>query len=248
MELWEGGVLSLKSVLENRRALVLRVFQLSESLLDTVRRIQKFDPNQPRDAEGQWSDAGGEGVGGGGSSSVTISTNTAASFNTVLSSAYKAQGVQDWEAGDYFEQLPYKGYFGNGNSFLINRALRSERKLASGQKDVHEFLSSKIGTHGITVSSDSTLYRAVDGVFASKLVGMKAGESFRDGGWVSAAGTKAATKQFGDVVMKIKLAPPGQKALAYRPETELLFPPGRTFTVGSVKQSGKKTFVEVVMR
>jgi len=193
--------------------------------------------------------AGRPGLVGGSSSGIgggfSLATKNAKEFNSAIDNAYKGQKVKDWQA-DYIESLPLKGYFGTSQAFAINRSLRDGVSMDARAKDAMKAVENGFKNNAITLGEGTVLHRAVSGKFAEQLQNMKAGDSFVDKGYMSTAGTKAATKRFGNVRMEITPTK-GLKALIFRDETEVLLQPGRKTTIGKIRKVGNQIVISVVV-
>ncbi len=183
---------------------------------------------------------------GGGFSGGPLSTTSKSDFNSVIKKFYESQGKANWE-DDYFGGLKLRGYFGNPQSFQINKYLRGDRSAGDSRvKQVVKDLKGSLDSHGLDIPGGSMVYRAVSGKFAEQLMAMSPGQSFVDKGWTSTAGIKSATSRFGKTIMHITLKG-GKRALVYTHETEVLFPPGSKLVIMGLKKSGNKTIINMEM-
>lgn len=174
-----------------------------------------------------------------------LTARSAKEFSSAASNIYKAQGKTDWEDNPYSPQgLDAKQYFGSTQSFAMNNSLRTGKKPDKRTKEALERFDKAFKTGAVDVPEGTTLHRGVSGAFAEQLSKMKPGESFKDKGYFSTAGTEKSASDFGQVMMKIKTKG-SQKAMLHKAESEVLFAPGRKITVTGSKKSGNKTIVEV---
>lgn len=221
-----------------------------KAVADAQKEAKKYDENEPRDKDGEWTEGGDsaadgkgkDGKDGKGKEGEPITAKTPKDFGAQVDAIYEAQGVKDWQE-DYVSGLALKHYFGNSDSFAINNGLRSG-KMDKKFKDTVSAVRQAFDDHGVTLPQGTRLYRAVAGDFAEQLAGMKAGDSFVDKGFSSTAGTAKATERFGNVRMEISTSK-GTRALVYKDEAEVLLQEGRKYTVDSVTKKGGKTIVRV---
>lgn len=188
---------------------------------------------------------GGPGSGPQGGRKDPIKSSSPKEFNSAVLNLYQEQKVEDWQNDEYGDNgMGARGYFGNQQSFKINEGLRTGKASDSRVKKATERFSKSFEKSSVEIPEGSNFYRAVDGNFADQISNMVVGSSFIDEGYFSSAGTKIATKNFGKVLMNI-ITGSNLKAMIYKDETEVLFSPGRTITIGKSRQSGGKTVIDV---
>lgn len=207
-------------------------------------KLAKYSEDQPRDEIGQWTDGGGS-DNKGEESGTKLSGSTDKEFYAKAAALYKEQGVKDWEQ-DYLGALALRSYFGNEQAFRVNESLRNGAKADARVQESIKNLEEGLGKHGVTIAQDTKVYRAVSGKFAEQLQGMKVGESFKDKGYTSTTPSVKNTERFGNTRMEITVGK-SSKALVYKAEHEVLFPPGRTFTIAGSSTKGGVTTVKVKM-
>lgn len=221
---------------------------VAKTFLQVLKSISK-DGRAGRDGDGDGllNEAGDSAAGTPRSIGQSLTSKNPKEFVSKIDEAYSAQGISDWQVDKYSpEAMDARQYFGNEQSFRINQALREGKIPDSRVKDGMKRFATAFERSSIEVPDGTTLYRAVGGDFAEKLASMPEGSSFKELGYFSTAGTKAATKNFGEVLLVVKPAK-GLKAMVYKDETEVLFAPGRTIKLGKTKTSGGKRIIEVEM-
>lgn len=177
--------------------------------------------------------------------SVGMSVKNEKEFARAAESMYKSQKLSDWQADPYSpEALAARTYFGNEQSFHINNGLRHGKMKDKKTKEAADRFSKSFEKSSVELPEGTSTYRAVSGKFADQIKSMKPGDSFVDKGYFSTAATEKATKNFGNVLMKVKTKG-AQKAMLYKDETEVLFAPGRKITVGKSKIVNGRHVVEV---
>lgn len=184
-------------------------------------------------------------MGGRGSTSSSSEgeLSTTSGFSKGVDKLYKSQKQVNWES-DYIAGLPLRGYFGNAQSFQLNKYLRGEIKGTARLKDLAKNMDNGLKTSGIEFKKGTKVFRSVSGDFANKLTNLKTGSSITEKGWLSTSPVKAQTKRFGKTEMHITLKG-SSKALVYKAESEILFKPGAKLTKKSQITRGGKTIINM---
>ena len=161
-----------------------------------------------------------------------IIVNDINQFKQQVDNMYKNQDVTDWQ-GDYMSELKFRGYFGNPQSFEVNRALRGGSKIIDERiKDTINKLQNGMNEHGLLIPSNFKLYRAVRGKTEEQLKNLPVGSSYRDVGFVSTTGVSKYASRFGKTLMEITVKENSKiKGLIYKDESEILLQPNRKFTI-----------------
>lgn len=223
---------------------------------------KKFDPSQPRDGEGQWSETG---AGGGGGKKPDKKPSKkppkdsryyfdySGSDETLIGWDFEPSvpkpGPQEAQAVDY--------YFSNAGAHDINNPLRTGNPLSSEAKTRVKQLDSLLSKSKL--HTDVAVYRGIpahgsrwEQLTSDLQAGrLKPGAVIKDAGFSSTTVDKriASSKFGGGAVFKIK-APKGSQGLylnsamdkyaggkyrhAYRDEKEVLFARGSKFRVDSI--------------
>lgn len=235
---------------------------------------KKYNPGQPRDAEGQWTEGGGSG-GSGGSDKPEEDNRNYRDFGsfpeTMVADSYQRNAPKPTDK--QANALEY--YRSNEGNLALNRSLRRGDDLSPEAKRQSKQLDSILESS--TLEHDSVLYRGIRGgsnrmrEFETQIASgeLKVGSTIRDHGYASTTLSRdiadSTFAETGGAIFKIN-APKGsnglylnssmdkyvggryQNADGFRDEMEVLLPRDAEFYITNIQKNGNQYEVEMSYR